>query len=183
MSQSAAIIVRAGKALSIHLLFAGLLYGIAVFVTGNFDNANLNVRNQYIDSKDVMRFLAAVQDKIVGWYFTALGASWLIAALFISFAQRREDRVRSDAEGRESMPLWIGLFVLFLAAAGFFFWLQISLGGVAAMLVDGKYLMLTVIGFVGSGLAFWLATGLTVTISLKPAVPLAETLLPSFWNR
>lgn len=182
MNKSADIIVRAGRALSVHLLFAALLYGFAVFFTGNFENATVAVREQY-ESNDVMRLLGAVQSKIVSWYFTALGASWLYAALFISMAQNREGRVRSDSEGRRYMPLWIGLFILVLVTTGLFFWLQISSGDVAATMVNGKYLMLAVMGFVASSLSFWLATGLAVTITLKPAVPLAEILLPSFWNR
>jgi hypothetical protein len=182
MNKSADIIVRAGRALSVHLLFAALLYGFAVFFTGNFENATVAVREQY-ESNDVMQLLGAVQSKTVSWYFTALGASWLLAALFISIAQSREGSVRSDAEARRYMPHWTGLFILFLVTSGLSFWLQISLGNVAATLINGKYLMLAVVGFAASSLAFWMATGLAVTISLKPAVPLAEMLLPSFWNR
>jgi hypothetical protein len=108
---------------------------------------------------------------------------YFVYNLFISIAQSREGSVRSDAEARRYMPHWTGRFILFLVTSGLSFWLQISLGNVAATLINGKYLMLAVVGFAASSLAFWMATGLAVTISLKPAVPLAEMLLPSFWNR
>ena len=80
------------------------------------------------------------------------------------------------------MPLWIVLFVLVIVATGFVFWRQVSLTDVAQMLLDSKYLLLTTIGFVVPMIAYWLACGLAVTITLKPAVPMAESLLPEFWN-
>ena len=182
MSRNGTIIVRAGKALAVYLIFAALLYGLAIVVTGNFDNASPSLREQY-DANGVLSFLGVVKSKIVGWNITSLIQSWLIASFFLSVSQHRESKVSSDSQGRRSMSLWVALFVLALAGTGFAFWRFITVAEIAAMLLDGKFMMLAVAGFVSSGLAFWLATGLAVTITLKPAVPLAETLLPSFWNR
>ncbi|MEY4953654.1 MAG: hypothetical protein RL299_2078 [Pseudomonadota bacterium] len=181
MSASAITLVRVGKSLAVHLVFAGLLYGLALYVMGNFDNASLTMREQY-DSNEVLQLLGAARSKLIGWYMLALAFSWLLSSLFLAISQRRMAVVRGHAEARRSMPLWIVLFVLVIAVTGFVFWRQVSLTDVAQMLLDSKYLLLTTIGFVVPMIAYWLACGLAVTITLKPAVPMAESLLPEFWN-
>lgn len=182
MSTSGITLVRVGKSLAVHLVFAALLYGLALWVLGNFDNASLTMREQY-DSNEVLQLLGAAKSKVIGWFMLSLAFSWLFSSLFLAVCQRRKAVVRGHAEGRRSMPLWIILFVLMLAATAFLFWRQVSLADVAQMLLDSKYLLLTSVGFVVPMIAYWLATGLAVTITLKPAVPLAESLLPEFWNR
>lgn len=180
-STSGQVLVRMGKAAAIYLVFAGLLYALALYLLGNFDNASQAVREQY-EANEVLVLLGATRSKVIGWFMASLAASWLLSSLFLAIAQRRKQVVRSTAEGRRSMPLWIALFLLALGLTTFFWWRQVSLADVAQMLLDGKYLLLVTTGFVANMLAFWLATGLAVTITLKPAVPLAESLLPEFWN-
>lgn len=181
MNSSGQTLVRIGKVFAIHLVFAGLLYGLALYVMGNFDNASLAIREQY-DSNEVMQLLGAAKSKMIGWYVAAMAGSWLLASLFVAIAQRRRLIVRAASEARGSMGLWFALFVLALGLTAFFFWRQITLADVAQMLLDGKYLLMVTLGFVVQMLAFWLSSGLAVTVTLKPAVPLAESILPDFWN-
>ena len=181
MSSSAQSVVRSGKALIVHLLFAALLYGLAYLLMSNYDSASVLVRDQY-ESDDVMLFLQAAQSKMVGWFLLSLLVSWLAATLFIALCQRKSQVVRGDTEARKSMPLWIILFVVVLGLAAFLWWREVSLAEVAQMLLDNNYLILVTAGFVLTAIAFWVSTGLAVITSLKPAVPGAESLLPNFWN-
>ncbi len=181
MHSPAESVLRIGKSLAVHIVIGVLLYALAVFLLGNFDAASDTLREQY-EETEVMQLLASTRSTLISWYVIALVISWACSAIFLIVANLKRKSVRIASDGRKALPIWIILFLVSIALTTFVWWREVSLGDVASMLLDGNYLALVTAGQVGTALAFWLGTGLAVALTLKPSVPLAQTLLPNMWN-
>lgn len=181
MHSPAESVLRIGKSLAVHIVIGVLLYGLAVYLLGSFDAASDTLREQY-EETEVMQLLASTRSTLIGWFVVALIISWVGSSIFLITANWMRKDVRIASDGRKALPAWIILFLISIAMTTFVWWREVSLGDVAAMLLDGNYLTLVTAGQVGAALAFWLGTGLAVALTLKPSVPLAQTLLPNMWN-
>lgn len=181
MHSPAESVLRIGKSLAVHIVIGVLLYGLAVYLLGSFDAASDTLREQY-EETEVMQLLASTRSTLIGWFVVALIISWVGSSIFLITANWMRKDVRIASDGRKALPAWIILFLISIAMTTFVWWREVSLGDVAAMLLDGNYLTLVTAGQVGTALAFWLGTGLAVALTLKPSVPLAQTLLPNMWN-
>lgn len=181
MHSPADSVVRSGKSLAVHIVFALLLYALASLLLSHFDTASEAMREQY-EETEVLQLLAGARATIVGWYVAALAISWLCSTVFLVTANLKRPHVRSKSDARKAMPVWIAMFVVAIVATAFLWWRQVSLADVASTLLDDDYLLLATAGYVGTALAFWLGTGLAVALTLKPSVPMASTALPEIWN-
>lgn len=173
-------IIRIGKAVLVHLVLMAIAYGALLMLLGDFDSASDTVRDTY-DEAGVMQQLAAARAQLLAWYLGGLIVSLIASAVFLFAAQQARAKVRSASEGRRSLPLWIVLFLVVAVLTGFVWWRQVSIPSVAALVLDSDYLWLVTLGSLFPLLAYWLSTGLAVTITLKPSVPGAG-LLPRMWN-
>jgi heme/copper-type cytochrome/quinol oxidase subunit 4 len=177
-------VVRIGKALLIHVLIGIAVLGTIWFMADVFEDASLELQTRYQGANDngasVLNELGYARSSMVSWAITALALSWLSSSLFIFLGQRRA--ARGYAEGGSLFATWIGLFILALIAATTAWWRQVSLLDIGTLIASSNYAKSLVAGFVGTALAYYLATGLAVRLSLKRSVPLADVLLPNFWN-
>jgi hypothetical protein len=181
------IIVRAGKSLAVHLLMGAMFYGLALWLMGSYESANEALRTRAETegwenpAASIEALLGTARNSMIGWFMISLIVSWLCSSLFLAFAQRRQPHTRNGREGGQALPVWILLFVLSIVACAVLWWRD-GITNLAAMVVDMNYLLLVSAGYLGVVLAYWLGSGLAVTITLKPSVPLANSLLPRFWN-
>ena len=176
-------IVRIGKSLAIHLLAAVLIVAVIYLVTNDFEDASTGERRRFADAEDMQASIAIVlataRGLMMRWALFSLSGGFVLSGLFLSVAQRRHPR--NPSEGASRLPLWIGLLVVLLVLCFGFWWQQVSLGDVSTLLMPAGYLSALTAGTIGTLLAFYLATALSVVRTMKPSVPLSA-LLPSFWN-
>jgi hypothetical protein len=177
-------IVRIGKALLIHVLI-----GIAVLATiwlmaDAFEDASLTLQTKYAEAADggasVLNELGDARSQMLEWGVLALSASWLCSSLFVALAQHRG--ARGYSEGGSMFATWIGLFILTILAAVAGWWRLVSLLDIGTLIASNNYAISLVVTFIGTALAYYLATGVAVRLPMKRSVPLADVLLPNFWN-
>lgn len=174
--------VRMGKSLAVHIVFGLLICLLAFLLLGSFDAASDLLREQY-EEPEVLRLLADARARFVGWATASLAMSWVFSSAFLWIANLRRRGVRHGVDERKVLPWWIALFVVAIGTTALQWWRMVSQTDVAAMLASADYLLLVTTVTIGQPLAFWAATGLAVALTLKPSVPLAETLLPTqVWN-
>lgn len=177
------LIVRSGKSLLIHALFAAILAGLALWLTGAIEYASEQQRRIYETAPDPALALETVLGdarlNVIGWNVGALCVSWLASTVFVAVAER--SLPRNEREGGSRTPAWFGLMVFVVLSTAIAWWRQVDLTGVGAVLVSGSYLALNVAGYVLVVFAFWLASAMTVKMTMRPSVPLSP-LVPSFWN-
>ncbi|HYI40306.1 MAG TPA: hypothetical protein VE053_08310 [Allosphingosinicella sp.] len=177
-------IVRIGKALLIHLLIGAGVLATIWFMADTFGDASLALQNDYAEAADggasVLNELGDARGQMLKWAILALSFSWLFSSLFVALAQRRA--ARGYSEGGSMFAAWIGLFIVTILAAVAAWWRQVSLLDIGTLIASNNYAISLVTGFIGTALAYYLATGLAVRLPLKRSVPLADVLLPNFWN-
>jgi hypothetical protein len=181
MHSPADTVLRSGKSLGVHIIVALLLYTFETILLNDFATASDTLREQY-EETEVLQLLDGAQSAFVSWYIAALAVSWVCSTAFLLAANLKRADVRSHSDARKAMPAWITLFVVTLAAAAILWWRQVAHADVSALLLHNAYLQLVTVGYVGVLLAFWIACGLAVALTLKPSVPMAAAILPKFWN-
>ncbi|MEG3180077.1 hypothetical protein [Sphingomonas sp. LT1P40] len=177
------ILIRIGKALLIYLVIGAALLGLIFWLTSDFESASLMLRAQFADAEDAQTSVMVILDQarlhLVYWMLTSLAASLICASLFLSFAQSR--RPRNAIEGGSYKARWIALLIVALSLSVLCWWQFVSVADVAGALVSKSYVLVLVCVGLGNLLAYYLATGLAVTMTMKPSVPMG-TLLPNSWN-
>ena len=187
MSPISEIIVRAGRSLAVHLLMGLMLYGLALWLMGSYESANEALRTRAETegwenpTASIAALLGTARNNVIGWFMVSLVVSWLCSTLFLAIAQRRRPLTRNGREGAQALQVWIVLFALSIVACAALWWRD-GITNLSTIMVDRNYLLLVLAGHLGVVLAYWLGSGLAVTITLKPSVPLANSLLPRFWN-
>ncbi len=178
-SDMAETIIRCGKALVIHALVLALALLLVWLLTSHYTDANDSVRSQYSDPQSVASLLDIARGQLFSWSCACSGIGFLAACLFIGVAQRRHPA--SPAEGGSQLWLWVLLFLALLLFTAISWYPAVYSAGAGASLTPGSYLLAVITVGAGALLGYFLATALTVTLTMKPSVPLAG-LLPTFWN-
>lgn len=177
-------VVRIGKSLLIHVLVGLAVLATIWFMADAFEDASLALQAKYAEADDmgasVMNELGEARGHLLAWGILALTISWLSSSLFIALAQNRG--ARGYSEGGSLFATWIGLFIFTMLGAVVAWWRQVSLLDIGSLVASTNYSISLVIGFIGTALAYYLATGVAVRLSMKPSVPLSDVLLPKFWN-
>jgi hypothetical protein len=171
-------LIRIVKSLGIHGLFAAILTGLIWWKTSAFTDASDGFRTDF-SQEDVMATLDIVRGNLWEWSLYGLAASFILSALFLSIAQRRHPR--NPIEGASHKGLWGGLLLGAIIIVGGLWWQFISQAEVQTQLMSGNYLTAVIGVTLGTIIAYWIATALAVTITMKPSVPLSG-FLPTFWN-
>jgi hypothetical protein len=171
-------LIRTVKSLAVHLVFAALLMGLIWWKTSAFTDASDSLRTDFAQ-EDVMATLDIVRSNLWEWSLDSLFASFILSSLFIALAQRRHPR--NPIEGGSRKGLWGGLLLGAIIIVGGLWWQTISKAEVQTQLMSGNYLTAVASVTLGTIIAYWLATALAVTITMKPSVPLSGP-LPTFWN-
>ena len=177
-------VVRIGKALLIHFLIGIAVLATIWLMSDAFEDASLALQTKYAEADDlgasVLNELGDARSQMLKWAILALSFSWLCSSLFVALAQHRG--ARGYSEGGGLFAAWIGLFIVTLLAATAAWWRQVSVLDIGTLIASNNYAISLIAGFVGTTFAYYLATGLAVRLSMKPSVPLADVLLPNFWN-
>lgn len=166
-------IVRAGMALAIHLLLAGLFFALLMLLVADQSVVHPDVirEAQGQDGASIGYALEDARAVLMKWAVWALGIGFACSAVFLFAAQRSKPRI--DRETRAQMPLWSALFILSVMAAAILWWMGVEEGGVALLIVAGTYFTCTGIGFLFVVLGYFLTTALCVKATMKPSVPLS----------
>lgn len=177
----AGTLVRAGTSLAVHAAF-GVIVIAAVLLSSHGEAAmNRQLRGNYPDSPfdDIAYLLDQPRHELLIWGAVSLVAGWLASIWFLRQAELL--RPRSPAEGAALRGLWFGMLIATLAvtAAGFVYW--VILAKLEGFFATPPLTVAELAVGLGTPLAFWLATGLAVTLTVKPSVPLGG-LLPATWN-
>ncbi|MBY8825524.1 hypothetical protein [Sphingomonas colocasiae] len=171
-------IIRSGKAFVIHALVGLVVAGIAYWMTMGFDAASQKTQADY-DPESVAILLATARVKLWSWYAVSFLVSWVAATIFLLVTNTMYARNR--VEGRARLAAWVLLLLVVLGIALFFWWRLLALQEVGTVILPGNYSTALGAGFIGVILAYWLASAMTVTITMRPSVPLSDR-LPTVWN-
>ncbi len=165
-------------AFAIHLVFGLMAFGLAFMFTSEFNSASESLLAELADADDaeaqVLAYLLAARDQLVGWIWPAMGVSFLSSILFLGLAQQTMPGTQVEAQSKKG--LWTGLMLgmLLFAIISWYFLVAAPEAGFALLFTN--YAMILALTFLLVLLGYYLSTAMFVKSTMVPSVPGATLL-------
>lgn len=175
------LMVQALIVIAIHLLFGGLVTGLAYYMTsdpGYVAQVALDAANGTENAQLAIDY--ALEDgfaMLMGWTVQSFIASSIFAVIFLLGTASLSPQIEEDSRSR--MPLWAFLLIALILCIAILWWFGIVDAGIADLLVGTAYVVTGLVGGVLLVIAYYVATATCVKSTMQPSVPLSA-IMPSF---